>query len=99
MGLKRVIGECVDYPVVRKTQGDGTVKRVETRIVFGNEQLIRERLAMSTGNWINTSYVERSSATLRLKDAHLQRKTCKFSKGKAFLKAKLAIGGAVPQLR
>jgi IS1 family transposase len=85
------IDEQVDYAVVHKTRENGTIKKVETRIVFGNEQRIKERLEKSISNKINTSYVERSNGTLRLNDAHLQRKTYKFSKDKVFLKAKLAI--------
>jgi IS1 family transposase len=85
------IDEQVDYAVVHKTRENGTIKKVETRIVFGNEQRIKERLEKSISNKINTSYVERSNGTLRLNDAHLQRKTYKFSKDKEFLKAKLAI--------
>jgi len=85
------IDEQIDYAVVHKTRENGTVKKVETRVVFGNEQRIKERLEKSVSNKINTSYIERSNGTLRLNDAHLQRKTYKFSKDMDFLKAKLAI--------
>jgi len=85
------IDEQIDYAVVHKTRENGTVKKVETRIIFGNEQRIKERLEKSISNKINTSFVERSNGTLRLNDAHLQRKTYKFSKNMDFLKAKLAI--------
>lgn len=85
------IDEQIDYAVVHKTREKGTVKNVETRIIFGNEQRIKERLENSVSNKINTSYIERSNATLRLNNAHLQRKTYKFSKDMDFLKAKLAI--------
>lgn len=85
------IDEDIDYAVVHKTRENGTIKKVETRIVFGNEQRIKERLEKSASNKINTSYIERSNGTLRLNDAHLQRKTYKFSKDKELLKAKLAI--------
>jgi len=33
------IDEQIDYAVVHKTREKGTVKKVETRVVFGNEQL------------------------------------------------------------
>jgi len=85
------IDEQIAYAVVHKTRENGTVKKVETRIIFGNEQQIKERLENSISNKINTSYIERSNGTLRLNDAHLQRKTYKFSKNMDFLKAKLAI--------
>jgi IS1 family transposase len=85
------IDEEIDYAVVHKTREKGTIKKVETRIVFGNEQRIKERLEKTPSNKINTAYIERSNGTLRLKDAHLQRKTYKFSKDIEFLKAKLAI--------
>jgi IS1 family transposase len=85
------VDEQIDYAVVHKTRENGTVKKVETRIIFGNEQRIKERLENSVSNKINTSYIERSNGTLRLNDAHLQRKTYKFSKDMDFLKAKLAI--------
>ena len=88
---KIMIDEQVDYAVVHKTRENGTIKKVETRIVFGNEQRIKERIEKSISNKINTSYIERSNGTLRLNNAHLQRKTYKFSKDKEFLKAKLAI--------
>jgi IS1 family transposase len=85
------IDDEIDYAVVHKTRENGTVKKVETRIVFGTEKRVKERLENSASNKINTSYIERSNGTLRLNDAHLQRKTYKFSKDKELLKAKLAI--------
>ena len=85
------IDEEINYAVVHKTRENGVVKKVETRVVFGNEQRINEQLEKSVSNKINTAYIERSNATLRQNDAHLQRKTYKFSKEKNFLKAKLAI--------
>lgn len=85
------IDEEIDYAVVHKTRENGKVKKVETHIIFGNEKRIKKRLKKSASNKINTSYIERSNGTLRLNDAHLQRKTYKFSKDKKLLKAKLAI--------
>lgn len=85
------VDEEIDYAVVHKTRENGTIKKVETRIVYGNESRINKRLEKSVSNKINTSYIERSNATLRLNNAHLQRKTYKFSKDMEFLKAKLAI--------
>ena len=85
------IDEEIDYAVVHKTREKGTIKKVETRIVFGNEKRIKERLSKSSSKKINTSYVERSNGTLRLNDAHLQRKTYKFCKEKPYFKAKLSI--------
>jgi IS1 family transposase len=85
------IDEEIDYAVVHKTRENGKIIKVETRVVFGTEERIDQRLEKSVSNKINTSYIERSNGTLRLNDAHLQRKTYKFSKDKDFLKAKLAI--------
>jgi IS1 family transposase len=85
------IDDEVDYAVVHKTRENGTIIKVETRVVFGTIERIEERLKKSVSKKINTSYIERSNGTLRLNDAHLQRKTYKFSKEKDFLKAKLAI--------
>jgi IS1 family transposase len=85
------IDDEIDYAVVHKTRENGTIKKVGTRIVYGNKNRINERLEKSVSNKINTSYIERPNATLRLNDAHLQRKTYKFSKDMEFLKAKLAI--------
>ena len=81
----------VDYAVVHKTRENGKITKVETRVVFGTVERINERLKKSVSKKINTSYIERSNGTLRLNDAHLQRKTYKFSKDKDFLKAKVAI--------
>lgn len=59
------IDDQIDYAVVHKTRENGVVKKIETRIVFGNEAPIKARLAKSVSNKINTSYVERSNGTLR----------------------------------
>lgn len=80
----------VDYAVVHKTRENGTITKVETRVIFGTIERVEKRLKKSISTKINTSYIERSNATLRLNDAHLQRKTYKFSKDIDFLRAKLA---------
>ncbi|MCK5537537.1 MAG: hypothetical protein KAI79_11970 [Bacteroidales bacterium] len=87
----QVIDSDVDYAVVHKTREKGTIVDVCTKIVFGTEDTIKERLNKTISNKINTAYIERSNLTLRQNDAHLQRKTIKFSKEMDFFKAKLNI--------
>jgi len=41
------IDEQIDYAVVHKTREKGTVKKVETRVVFGNERFIKPHASIS----------------------------------------------------
>jgi len=85
--------DCKHYGL----RNQGNIVKSGTYSVKGEKKqmlqcnVCKERLEKSISNKINTSFVERSNGTLRLNDAHLQRKTYKFSKDKTFLKAKLAI--------
>ena len=88
--IKEIDSE-IDYAIVHKMRENGKVVNVETRVIYGNEERIKERLKKSPSNKINTSYVERSNGTLRQHDSHLQRKTLKFAKEKMLLIAKLSI--------
>ena len=88
--VKEVIPE-LDYAVVHKTRENGKIINVEQRIVYGNEQRIKERLKNCPSSNINTSYIERSNLTLRQNNANLQRKTLKFAKEMNFLKSKVSI--------
>lgn len=89
-GPEKVIHEDLDYATVHKTRKDGRVVHVARNIVFGNPERIEKRLDGSPSKTVNTSYVERSNATLRQMDAHLRRKSLTFAKALRFLKAKLA---------
>jgi hypothetical protein len=87
----KIIDPEIDYAVVHKTRENGKIIDVSTRIVFGTEERISERLTKTVSNVINTAYIERSNLTFRQNDAHLQRKTLKFAKEMEFLEAKLNI--------
>jgi len=87
----KVVDPEINYAVVHKTREKGIVTKVEKRIVFGNEQSVKEQLEKSPSKTINTSYIERSNGTLRKNDSHLQRKTLKFAKEMVFFVARLAI--------
>ncbi len=87
----KIIDPEIDYAVVHKTRENGKIIDVNTRIVFGTEESISERLTKTISNVINTAYIERSNLTFRQNDAHLQRKTLKFAKEMEFLEAKLNI--------
>ncbi len=88
--IKKIDSE-IDYATVHKTRENGKVVNVKTKVIYGNEERINERLKKSPSNKINTSYIERSNGTLRQHDSHLQRKTLKFAKEKMLLIAKLSI--------
>lgn len=87
---EKVIHEDLDYATVHKTRKEGRVVHVARNIVFGDPERIEKRLNASPSKTVNTSYVERSNATLRQMDAHLRRKSLTFAKALRFLKAKFA---------
>ena len=87
----KIIDPEIDYATVHKTREKGKVTKVETKIIFGDNERIQERLQKSPSKKINTAYIERSNGTLRQNDSRLQRKTLKFAKAMLLLKAKLAI--------
>lgn len=88
---EKVIHPDLDYATVHKTRKDGRVVHVARRIVFGDQERIEIRLEDSPSRTVNTSYVERSNATLRQMDAHLRRKSLTFAKSRRWLNAKFAL--------
>ena len=86
-----IIDPEINYAVVHKTRKNGKIIKVDKRIVFGNEESIKECLGKTISNTINTSYIERLNLTIRQNDAHLQRKTLKFAKNMKYFEAKLNI--------
>lgn len=87
---EQVVHADLDYATVHKTRKDGRVVHVARRIVYGDPERIEQRLENSPSKTVNTSYVERSNATLRQMDAHLRRKSLTFAKSLRWLKAKFA---------
>lgn len=94
-GPQRVVDVDLDYATVHKTRENGRVVKVERKVIYGGEDRIVTRLASSTSQTINTSYVERSNLTFRMLDAHLSRKTLWFAKCKRWLKARFSVIAAV----
>jgi IS1 family transposase len=88
---KKTIDPELNYAVVHKTREKGKVVKVETKIVFGDEESIKQKLSKSPSNKINTAYVERSNGTLRKMDSHLRRKSLTFAKEKKCLEARLSL--------
>ena len=88
---EKVVDADLDYATVHKTRDKGRVVKVETKIVFGSEERIADKIKALPGNKINTSYVERSNLNWRLWDAHLTRKGLTFAKAIRWLKAKFSI--------
>jgi IS1 family transposase len=86
-----VLDPELDYAVVHKTREKGKVTKVEQRIVFGDEERIKSRLALSISRVINTSYIERSNGRLRQRNSHLRRKSMTFAKEMPYFKAKINI--------
>jgi IS1 family transposase len=86
---EKVLDPELDYAVVHKTRENGRVVKVEQKIVFGEEERIREKLSQSPSNKINTAYVERSSGTLRKMNGNLRRKSLTFAKDMTFFNAKM----------
>ncbi|MDR3326768.1 MAG: IS1 family transposase, partial [Prevotellaceae bacterium] len=70
----------LDYAVVHKTRENGRIVKVEKRIVFGDEERIKQKLLQSVSSKINTAYIERSNGTLRQLNSHLRRKSLTFAK-------------------
>ena len=66
--------------VVKQRQG-GRVVQVTKKVIFGTEEAIQTRLALSTtSQTINTSFVERNNLTCRQGNGRLSRKVLSFSK-------------------
>lgn len=88
---RKVIDPEIDYAVVHKVREDNRVVRVERKTVYGNSCRIKERLARTPSNTINTAYIERSNGTLRQRDSNLHRKSLCFAKEKSSLRNRVAI--------
>ena len=69
------------YAQVVKTRRKGRVVDIKTKVIYGNEEEIKELLKSSKVSYsINISFVERLNGTLRHIDKRLTRKTYCFSK-------------------
>ena len=87
----KIVDSDLDYAIVHKTREKGRIVNVETRVVYGSPERIRQRLEELPSKTINTSYVERSNLNWRMWDAHLTRKSLMFAKSFRWLKAKFSI--------
>ncbi|MCI0576954.1 MAG: IS1 family transposase, partial [Chloroflexi bacterium] len=78
------------YAQVVKRRERGRVVEVTTKVVFGSEAAIAERVrASAVSQTINTSFVERNNLTCRQCNARLSRKVLSFSKDQAWLEKHL----------
>lgn len=69
------------YATVHKTRKNGKVVKVEARLQFGTEEMLKEALRASlVSREVNTSFLERENGTDRLKNSRKVRKTYCFSK-------------------
>jgi IS1 family transposase len=88
---RAIIDKELDYAVVHKTRISGKVTKVEQKVVFGDEERIKQKLSQCVSNKINTSYIERSNGTLRQMNANLRRKSLTFAKEKEYFQAKVGL--------
>jgi hypothetical protein len=88
---KTILDEELDCAVVHKTRENCKIVKVEKRIVFGDEERIKQKLLQSISDKINTSYIERSNGTLRQIDSHLRRKSLTFAKEREYFEAKISL--------
>lgn len=78
------------YAQVHKHREKGRVKKIDTHVIFGTENQVKENLLQSpVSNSVNTSFVERNNLTLRQQNGRFQRKTLQFSKEKELLYSQL----------
>lgn len=71
----------LNYATVHKTREKGHVVKVQTRVIFGQEQAVRAALeASAVSRHVNTSFIERHNGTDRNRNARKVRKTYCFSK-------------------
>jgi hypothetical protein len=69
------------YAIVDKHREKGKVVDIKTKIVYGDEEEIREYLATSpVSNSVNIAFVERNNLTIRQTNKRLERKSLGFSK-------------------
>ena len=77
----RVPPPTLHYGTVHKTRRKGRVVRVEERVIFGDPDEVRARLAASAvSRKINTAFIERNNGTDRNRNARKVRRTSCFSK-------------------
>lgn len=81
----------LDYAIFHKERKNCHVVRTETKVVFGDESRIYDKMKGSPSKKINTSFVERFNGTLRLNDAHLHRRSQRFAKNIEFFRCRLTI--------
>ncbi len=82
----------LNYVQLVKTRTKGRVVKVETKLVFGNQEKVDEILANSTvSNSANIAFVERSNLTSRQSNKRLARKTNGFSKKKEKLEQQFSL--------
>ena len=78
------------YAQVVKHRKGGRVVKVTTKIIFGSEKAVQNRLAASpVSQTINTSFVERNNLTCRQCNGRLSRKVLSFSKDLTWLEKHL----------
>lgn len=78
------------YAQVRKHRRKGRVISLTTKVIFGNEDEVKELLESSkVSNSINTSFIERNNLTLRQGNRRLTRKSNGFSKKRHKLESQL----------
>jgi IS1 family transposase/transposase-like protein len=78
------------YAQVVKRRKGGRVVKVTTKIIFGTEEAVQHRLAVSpVSQTINTSFVERNNLTCRQCNGRLSRKVLSFSKDLTWLEKHL----------
>lgn len=83
--VKEVPEELV-YAQVHKHREKGRVKKIETNVIFGTPEQVKEKLAQSpVSTSVNTSLVERFNLTIRQQNGRFQRKTLQFSKERELL--------------
>jgi IS1 family transposase len=84
------------YCRIIKQKKKGRVVRVDTEVVFGDEQRIKEQIANSpVSSHVNTAFVERNNLTMRERNRRLTRKTMGFSKEKIPLVESLNLYSAI----
>ena len=85
------VNPALDYAIFHKTRKNCHVVRTETRVIFGDEARIYERMKGTPSKKINTSFVERFNGTLRLNDAHLHRRSQRFAKNIEYFRSRISI--------